>query len=112
MDGTIGAGALALAGDGVILGFGTTGVMADTMVGAGTILGDGIDGAGEATMDMATDTDGADIITHGITLIMVMVMEIMVDMADMVTITIMHITEVEEDITTTIPLPAIALQEI
>ena len=114
MVGTIGAGALVLDGDGVILGFGTTGVMADIMVGAGIILGDGTDGAGEATMD--TDTDGADIITHGITpimvMVMVMVMEITVDMADMVTTTITRITEVEEAITTTIPLPAIALQEI
>ncbi len=115
MVGTIGAGALVLAGAGVTHGFGTIGDMVDTMDGVGTTHGDGTDGtigAGEVALDLdlAMDTDGADIITHGITPITVM--EIMVDMADMVTITITRITEVEEVITTTILLPAIALQEI
>jgi len=104
-------------GDGVVLGYGTTGVMEDIMVMAGTTHGDGIDGTigvGEVTTDMAMDTDGVVIITHGITLITVTAMVIMVIgiMAGMATITITPIIGAEEVITTTIHLPTIALQEI
>ena len=89
------------------------------MVGAGTAHGDGTDGtigAGEATMDMAMDTDGADTTILGITLIMVMVMDMVIMeagiMVAMATIEIMPITEVDVGIITPTILPVIAQQEI
>ena len=93
MDGTTGVTAVVSDGVGATHGYGTTGVMEDTTAGAGAVT------AGAVTAGAVTAGAGADIIIP----ITVMVM---------VTTANTVITEVEEDITTTILLPVVAPQDI